>query len=421
MRIFTLPLLLLSAASVVTPSNVVRRCVTELGNPSSTTTPFPGPTPTVLLPTETVTLFKRSPKKNTHSAAAVQKRAPVTVTTTVSVSATQTLIIASTKTVTGKPVLGTTVVTVTTGALGGGTTTITTYTRHVPAPSLADPALRRRAEASPAPAARGVAQALTGDERIFNHNDTRLTNGVDRSLFESGDDDPELNGRPQVYCSDVATVTVNGAMPTKAARSLEERLLILPLPKTVTSTVFTTIGTFTATRTVTSTITSIPVYSTVTKTSTIPAAPTATVVVPGYDVCNPSRQGKLYDWTAYQAEATAFGLTAFGNITDAGSCCAAAAAKKGALAWALCDGTNPFHASCTRGVQGPCFVTYLKSLPNVVTVEEQCQADSAASTFQYRAGYGQVGGPLQCASTYQAYNCFKPIFFALGQELCAPA
>ncbi|KAK0561363.1 hypothetical protein OC861_005859 [Tilletia horrida] len=403
----TLPFLLLGAAVAASPSNVVRQCVTGLINEASSTANA-GPTPTYILPAKTVTVFHNGGSTHAHA------KRQVTVTTTVTVPATATDIQGMTKTVTGKPIAATTSRTITTGG-PGGTTTITSYTQPAPAPSLASPVFRRREQSQRASA--GLVETLA-KELHFNHNDTRLSNGVDRALFSDTDDDPELNDRATVYCSDVVTRTVSGSAPHKA-RDMQERLLLFP-PATKTVTVYVTSGVVTATKMVATTVTYFPVTKTVTATVQVPASPTATAVVPGYDVCNPAKAGPLEDWTAYQANALAFGLTTFANITEPGDCCAAAAAQQGALAWSICDGTSGASASCTRGTAGPCFVLYLKTLPFVATVQDQCQASNDASTFQYRRGSGQIGGPLQCASTYEPYRCVRAVLGLLGDNVCSP-
>ncbi|KAK0528029.1 hypothetical protein OC834_004208 [Tilletia horrida] len=364
-----------SSSSLVAAKQQQQQCVTELDAHRGMYAK------TLHRPAATVTLYKQPPAAAAAAPAAQRTAFRAAVVKDAAAPALPTV------TVTAKPVAATTTFFITTGG-PPGTTTITSYTLQVPEPSLATPALQRR----------GIVQSLMADDAAkkdrFNHDDTAETNGVDGELFTENDDDPRQRKGSNVYCSDVITETVEVS------------------PRTVTNAAR-------AGPTVTVTVT--PTTKLIVKTSTVPAAPTATVVTGGYDVCNPTKYGRLYDWTAYQANALAFGVTTFSNITDPGSCCAAAANIPGALAWALCDGTNDIHESCPKNQLGPCFVTYLKTIPGYTSAESQCDASSDTSTFQYRKGTGQIGGPLQCASTYTGYDCFRPILLLLGNYVCLPS
>ncbi|KAE8234569.1 hypothetical protein CF326_g384 [Tilletia indica] len=441
----TLAWLVLSILAVGTEATT-QRCVTELNaHPGSGVV-------TVSQPAETVTLYKndvsvaagkeesrlRAPK--VAAAARTSTRYSISYQTDVyhatKVARTESftptnLIIraAATITRTAQAVVGTTTLYITTGPTGG-TTTITSYTNNVPAPSLAKPVLQRREQIEP--------RQTQGVQRRSNNGTIGQTNGVDITRFQNFDDDPSVNRGSTEYCSDVLTATLDGPAPTAFAEPS-------PLARRADGSMVTVIETITAKKTVTvwphptprATVTALAISSSVTpkpvtvtytpttkiltKTSYVPAAPTATVVVGGLDVCKPTKFSKLYDWTAYQAEALAFGITSFADISDPATCCAAAANKPGALAWALCDDTNDLHESCQKGVKGPCFVTYLKTIPGYTTAQDQCQTGNNATTFQYRAGTGQIGGPLQCASTYTPYNCFRPVLLLLGDYICLKA
>ncbi|CAD6897977.1 unnamed protein product [Tilletia controversa] len=416
-----------------------QHCITELNaHPGSHVS-------TVSKPAETATLYQNKRQQEAHPRAYAAPEARARTSTHYSLHykeatkyATQVHSVktftpvnfiirdAVTITKTAQAVVGTTTLYITTGPTGG-TTTLTSYTLNVPAPSLAAPVLNRRQEIE-------ARQSLDHS----NHEDTEKSNGVDAARFHESDDNPAHNHGSKVYCSNVVTSTVAGPAPTAAglpsplARLAQSpaTTVVQTIEATTTVTVYvssTPTATVTA-RAVTSTaspkpvtVTYTPTTKVLTKTSYVPAAPTATVVVGGYDVCKPTKFSQLYDWTAYQAEALAFGVTTYANISDPASCCAAAASKPGALAWALCDDTNDLHESCQKGVKGPCFVTYLKTVAGYTTAQDQCQAGNNATTFQYRAGSGQIGGPLQCASTYQPYNCFRPVLLLLGDYVCLKA
>ncbi|KAL9931969.1 hypothetical protein V8E36_009030 [Tilletia maclaganii] len=394
MRISTSSVLL-AVIALSTQVHGKQQCVTE-GRPE------PGRAlETVINPAQTVTLVQ--------AAAAVQPQATKALRVaeaTPTTAAVTALAAATTITKTAKAVASTTTLFVTTGP-PGGTTTITSYTLNVPAPSLARPALQRRREYN-APA-RLSSVERDGEDDLTLHvrqDNTRLSNGVDNARFKQNDDNPNHDqGRPpRVYCHDIVTQTVK-ATASPAPLAARAPLLGILGPKND--------GAVTVTVTPT---------NVVTKTSSVPAPPTATAIVGGLDVCKPSKFSELYDWTAYQAEALAFGITTFSNITDPASCCAASANVPGALAFAVCNPDNNYHDSCTvAGGGDKCFVTYLKTIDGYTSADAQCVAGSDTSTFQYRTGRGQTGGPLQCASTYEPYKCVRPVLGLLGDLVCNPA